>query len=55
MFAKCKRGNDNATRGQHCDSVNAVRLSPASSNVVIFKCTKCSFSWSVPIGGSVVL
>jgi hypothetical protein len=52
VFAICKRGSDKNTTGQKCDSNTAKKLNSEGSHVVIFRCTKCSFQWNVPIGGS---
>jgi hypothetical protein len=54
-FAKCKRGNDNVTRGQSCDSTSALLMSAPMSHVVVMKCKKCGYSWHVPVGGSISL
>jgi hypothetical protein len=36
---------------QHCDSRTAYKLPSRASGVVTYKCTKCKYVWSVPIGG----
>jgi len=55
VFVVCKRGKDNATAGQHCSSNLAYKMSEDGSHSVIFRCVKCSYQWSTPIGGSVSL
>lgn len=54
VLVKCKRGNDRLTEGQFCDSKSAEQLSQPGASVAVFKCTKCDFSWNVPLGGSFV-
>jgi hypothetical protein len=51
VFAKCKRGSDQVTGGQSCDSKLAFRLSDPQARVVLFQCKKCNHQWSVPVGG----
>lgn len=47
----CKRGKDQRTAGQACDSKRAYKLSKDGSPQVQFKCVKCGFIWTVPLGG----
>lgn len=51
VHAACKRGSDQLTEGQRCDSTTAERLSPPGSLVVSFRCVKCKHQWNVPLGG----
>jgi len=51
VLMPCKRGSDQLTLGQTCDSKFAYRLSPQGSNVPAFKCCKCGHEWRVPVGG----
>lgn len=52
VFAKCKRGSDAVTRGQFCPSTDAYLLSPERAPTALFRCVRCSHTWSVPLGGS---
>jgi hypothetical protein len=52
VFAKCKRGSDMVTKGQSCDSLQAVIVSPPRSHTTTMQCVKCKHTWSVPVGGS---
>lgn len=54
VMVKCKRGSDRLTEGQTCDGKMAERLSGPGSHVVSFKCKKCGYMWSVPLGGMFV-
>lgn len=51
VFAKCRRGNDQLTTGQSCESNQAYNLSEPHSHLVRMKCVKCGFTWSVNVGG----
>ena len=53
IFAKCRRGSDQATKGQSCKSLDAIRISKEGSASVMFRCSKCSFVWVVPVGGAI--
>lgn len=55
VFVKCRRGNDAATVGQECSSMQAHNMSIFGDSVVRFKCLKCGFIWVVPVGGQMVL
>ena len=52
VFAKCKRGTDKLTVGESCGSNTAYKINSNNPHVVIFRCTKCGYQWSIPIGGS---
>lgn len=54
VLMPCRRGSDLLTKGQKCDSKNAYRMQPKGSKIPAFKCCKCKFEWSVPLGGSFV-
>lgn len=52
VLVACKRGTDQLTRGQACDSRNVYKLSQDGAHNVMYKCVKCGFSWNVPVGGA---
>lgn len=52
VFAACKRGTDQITKGQSCDGKRATRMTPEGSSNVRFCCKECGFSWNVAIGGN---
>lgn len=52
VLAKCKRGSDKSTAGQECPSKLAHKLNTPGSHVVILRCIKCHYQWSINIGGS---
>lgn len=54
VLMPCKRGSDQLTRGQSCNSKNAYRLRPMGSKHPAFKCCKCGYEWTVPVGGQFV-
>lgn len=54
VLMPCRRGSDRLTEGQGCDSKNAYRLRPQGSKFPAFKCCKCGYEWTVPIGGQFV-
>jgi hypothetical protein len=49
---KCRRGSDRVTSGQSCDGLMAEKLSSDGQHTPTFRCSKCKYVWSVPIGGS---
>jgi hypothetical protein len=51
VMVKCKRGTDQRTMGQSCDSKFAYMLTPEQSKFPSFKCAKCGYEWVVPVGG----
>jgi hypothetical protein len=51
VHVKCKRGSDHITRNQSCFSMQAYKLTRDGASVVQFRCTKCSYVWSVSVGG----
>lgn len=48
---KCRRGSDRITSGQSCDGLQVEKINTGNPKNPMFKCKKCGFSWSVPIGG----
>lgn len=52
VFVACRRGKDRATEGQSCDSREAYRLTGKGSLSPMFKCKKCGFEWTTPVGGA---
>lgn len=52
VFIPCRRGSDQVTHGQKCDSRRAYKLAPDGTSNALYKCAVCSFSWNVPLGGS---
>jgi transposase-like protein len=55
VLMPCKRGTDQMTKGQACDSKNAYKLTATGSRAPSFQCAKCGFQWIVPTGGSFVI
>lgn len=55
VLIKCRRGQDAATSGQECGSNQAYNLANHGDFVVKFKCVKCGYIWSTPVGGSMNL
>lgn len=54
VLIQCRRGSDLMTNGQSCDSKSAYNLSERPGGpIVTFKCVKCGFMWSTPVGGQV--
>jgi len=51
VMVACRRGKDAATAGQSCDSRTAYQLSEPGGTQAQFKCVKCGFVWTVPLGG----
>lgn len=52
VFAACKVGSDPLTVGRSCDGRQAYKNSKVGARLLTLTCTKCSHSWSVPVGGS---
>ena len=52
VHMKCRRGNDQVTRGQNCNGMTAEKLSSDGDSNVRLRCTTCNFTWAVPVGGS---
>jgi hypothetical protein len=51
VLVKCRRGQDMATNGQECVSMQAYNMSTPGDTIVRFKCVKCGHTWVVPVGG----
>jgi transposase-like protein len=55
VLMPCKRGTTQMTHGQSCDSKSAFKLTESNgprASAPAFKCAKCGFEWTVPIGGT---
>ena len=52
VHMKCRRGGDQATRGQSCNGMAAEKLSSDGDSSARFRCITCNFTWMVPLGGS---
>lgn len=50
----CKRSADRAYYGQSCDGRKAYKASSGVSTNPRFTCTKCNYSWVIPLGGQFV-
>lgn len=55
VLIKCRRGQDLATNGQECASMQAYNMSHPGDSVVRFKCFKCGHTWSTSVGGQLNL
>lgn len=55
VLVKCRRGQDTTTHGQECSSMQAYNMSSPGDTIVRFKCSKCGYMWSTPVGGQLNL
>ncbi len=49
---KCRRGADKITAGQDCNSLSAENLGDPGAPQAQFRCVKCRYTWTVPVGGT---
>jgi hypothetical protein len=54
VLVKCRRGYDSTTKGQECSGVMAYNMSKQGDTAVRFKCVKCGFVWTIPVGGQMI-